>query len=338
MDSTCRSASSDATPHAVTRPALPAVGARRVPTPFPPAPEALLVRSVPIRSGRKEHPPWHPRARVLRRAPHPVAAPVPQLVDPRGPSRMDGSWSTTPPSPTSLARPQRRVVAPAQLRIAAAAPASCAERSSRSASPCAARWRSTLAGGGRLHPGVAPCGSSAGSTRSTPGQASSGATCAPMPGSSPSSGRTSSALTRREVAEPVDVVVMDLSYLAVADALPQLDLGLLSPGAQLVALVKPTYELLAADPASVARAVALVQRAMVQRGGGSWARSPPPSPAREERSRSSSTPCVPLRTSVSPAEPPIPGQLRVRHRMITAMRGRVRDDAFTADVVLLLTR
>lgn len=77
-------------------------------------------------------------------------------------------------------------------------------------------------------------------------------------------------LTRCEVAEPVDLVVMDLSYLAVASALPQLDLGLLSAAAQLVVLVKPTYELhaptLAADPASVARAVALVQRAMVQHG------------------------------------------------------------------------
>jgi 23S rRNA (cytidine1920-2'-O)/16S rRNA (cytidine1409-2'-O)-methyltransferase len=89
-----------------------------------------------------------------------------------------------------------------------------------------------------------------------------------------------SALTRRQVAEPVDVVVMDLSYLAVADALPQLDLGLLSPGAQLVVLVKPTFELhaarLAADPASVARAVALVQRAMVQHGWSAIRQEPSP--------------------------------------------------------------
>jgi 23S rRNA (cytidine1920-2'-O)/16S rRNA (cytidine1409-2'-O)-methyltransferase len=79
-----------------------------------------------------------------------------------------------------------------------------------------------------------------------------------------------SVLTRREVAELVDVVVMDLSYLAVADALPQLDPGLLSASAQLVVLVKPTYELhaptLAADGASVAQAVARVQRAMAQHG------------------------------------------------------------------------
>lgn len=79
-----------------------------------------------------------------------------------------------------------------------------------------------------------------------------------------------SVLTRRRVADLADVVVMDLSYLAVADALPQLDPGLLSASAQLVALVKPTYELhaptLAADPASVARAVSRVQRAMTQHG------------------------------------------------------------------------
>ena len=79
-----------------------------------------------------------------------------------------------------------------------------------------------------------------------------------------------SVLTRRRVADLVDVVVMDLSYLAVADALPQLDPGLLSASAQLVVLVKPTYELhaptLAADPASVARAVSRVQQAMTQHG------------------------------------------------------------------------
>ena len=68
------------------------------------------------------------------------------------------------------------------------------------------------------------------------------------------------------VPEPVDVVTMDLSYLALADALPQLHLDLLAPGAHLLALVKPTYELragtLAADPGSVAAAVAVARRAM----------------------------------------------------------------------------
>ena len=83
MDSTCRSVSSDATPHAVTRPALPAVGACPVPpTPFPPANEALLDRSVPIRSEREEHPPWHPRsARPLSLLPTLLQCRFPQLVE-----------------------------------------------------------------------------------------------------------------------------------------------------------------------------------------------------------------------------------------------------------------
>jgi len=73
-------------------------------------------------------------------------------------------------------------------------------------------------------------------------------------------------LGRDRVPEPVGLVTMDLSYLAVADALPQLDRALLEPGALLVALVKPTYELhspvLAADPACVEQAVARAVGAM----------------------------------------------------------------------------
>ena len=89
-----------------------------------------------------------------------------------------------------------------------------------------------------------------------------------------------SVLTRRLVADLVDVVVMDLSYLAVADALPQLDPGLLAASAQLVALVKPTHELraptLAADPDSVARAVSRVQWAMTQHGWSVMSQLPSP--------------------------------------------------------------
>jgi 23S rRNA (cytidine1920-2'-O)/16S rRNA (cytidine1409-2'-O)-methyltransferase len=72
------------------------------------------------------------------------------------------------------------------------------------------------------------------------------------------------------VPEPVGLVTMDLSYLSVADALPQLGRTPLATGARLVALVKPTYELhrrtLAADEASVERAVAQVGRAMERQG------------------------------------------------------------------------
>jgi 23S rRNA (cytidine1920-2'-O)/16S rRNA (cytidine1409-2'-O)-methyltransferase len=71
---------------------------------------------------------------------------------------------------------------------------------------------------------------------------------------------------RTMLPEPVDLVTLDLSYLAVADALPQLDRALLAPEAHLVALVKPTYELhsaaLAADQARVDQAVGVATHAM----------------------------------------------------------------------------
>jgi 23S rRNA (cytidine1920-2'-O)/16S rRNA (cytidine1409-2'-O)-methyltransferase len=87
------------------------------------------------------------------------------------------------------------------------------------------------------------------------------------------------------VPEPVGLVTMDLSYLPVADALPQLDRAILAPGARLVALVKPTFELrspsLAADPARVADAVALASGAMTREG---WdVSSAAPSPVRGAR-------------------------------------------------------
>jgi 23S rRNA (cytidine1920-2'-O)/16S rRNA (cytidine1409-2'-O)-methyltransferase len=74
------------------------------------------------------------------------------------------------------------------------------------------------------------------------------------------------------VRDSIDLVTMDLSYLSVADALPQLDHALLAPRAALVALVKPTYELrqgaLAAEPTEVRRAVARAAGAM---DGHGWA-------------------------------------------------------------------
>lgn len=72
------------------------------------------------------------------------------------------------------------------------------------------------------------------------------------------------------VPEPVELVTVDLSYLALADALPQLDPAVLAPEADLLALVKPTYELRAAtladDPALVADAVHAVRERMAQEG------------------------------------------------------------------------
>jgi len=43
--------------------------------------------------------------------------------------------------------------------------------------------------------------------------------------------------------EPVDVITLDLSYLAIALAVPQLGSLRFAPGADLIALVKPMYEL-----------------------------------------------------------------------------------------------
>jgi 23S rRNA (cytidine1920-2'-O)/16S rRNA (cytidine1409-2'-O)-methyltransferase len=65
---------------------------------------------------------------------------------------------------------------------------------------------------------------------------------------------------RSLVAERIDVITMDVSYLAVADAVPQLERLDLADDAQFVALVKPTFELrrgtLAATDGDLQEAVA----------------------------------------------------------------------------------
>ena len=70
--------------------------------------------------------------------------------------------------------------------------------------------------------------------------------------------------------EPVDLVTMDLSYLAVADAIGQLDPRLLAPAARLISLVKPTFELhaaaLANRPEQVAVAMDAAARALEDHG------------------------------------------------------------------------
>ena len=48
------------------------------------------------------------------------------------------------------------------------------------------------------------------------------------------------------ISEAVNLITMDLSYLAVADAIGQIDRQLLAPATQLIALIKPTFELHAA--------------------------------------------------------------------------------------------
>jgi 23S rRNA (cytidine1920-2'-O)/16S rRNA (cytidine1409-2'-O)-methyltransferase len=50
-------------------------------------------------------------------------------------------------------------------------------------------------------------------------------------------------LTTRHVPDAVEVVTMDLSYLSITRALPQLEQLEMAPGADLLALVKPMFEL-----------------------------------------------------------------------------------------------
>jgi 23S rRNA (cytidine1920-2'-O)/16S rRNA (cytidine1409-2'-O)-methyltransferase len=68
------------------------------------------------------------------------------------------------------------------------------------------------------------------------------------------------------ISEPVDLITMDLSYLAIADAIGQVDQQMLAPAAQLIALVKPTFELRAAtladQPQQVAAAAQAATRAL----------------------------------------------------------------------------
>jgi 23S rRNA (cytidine1920-2'-O)/16S rRNA (cytidine1409-2'-O)-methyltransferase len=65
----------------------------------------------------------------------------------------------------------------------------------------------------------------------------------------------------RLIPVPVEIVCLDLSYLALADAIPQLTSVELSAGAQLIALVKPTFELRASslivDGDAIDKAVAI---------------------------------------------------------------------------------
>src|SRR5262245_49261743 len=82
------------------------------------------------------------------------------------------------------------------------------------------------------------------------------------------------------VPEPVDLVTLGLSYLSVAGALPHLERLAFAPGADLVALVKPTFELhrptLAARPADMAAALRLAAGAAEAMGWTVLATCPAP--------------------------------------------------------------
>lgn len=83
-------------------------------------------------------------------------------------------------------------------------------------------------------------------------------------------GRNLGALSACEVPESIGLITIDLSYLSIALALPQLDVLDLAAGADLVALVKPTFELrsgtLAKDEAHVRSAIAVVRSALEDLG------------------------------------------------------------------------
>ena len=87
-------------------------------------------------------------------------------------------------------------------------------------------------------------------------------------------------LDPRLIREPADLLTMDLSYLAVSDAIGQVDRRILAPAAQLIALVKPTFELhsgqLADQPAQVAAAATAATRALGDHGWRVLAREPSP--------------------------------------------------------------
>lgn len=84
------------------------------------------------------------------------------------------------------------------------------------------------------------------------------------------------------ISEPADLITMDLSYLAIADAIGQVDQRILTPAAQLIALVKPTFELHAAtradQPQQVAAAVETAARALEDHGWRILGQQPSPIP------------------------------------------------------------
>jgi 23S rRNA (cytidine1920-2'-O)/16S rRNA (cytidine1409-2'-O)-methyltransferase len=79
------------------------------------------------------------------------------------------------------------------------------------------------------------------------------------------------ALTRSLVPDAVELVTLDLSYLSLADAVPELDRVQLAREADLVALVKPMFELgLDRPPSSPAQLHHAVDAAAVGIGAAGW--------------------------------------------------------------------
>ncbi len=78
-------------------------------------------------------------------------------------------------------------------------------------------------------------------------------------------------LTTELVPEPVDLVVVDLSYLSLGSALPQLNRIDYAPAAELIALVKPMFELrLASAPSDEPSLMAALEAATVGATEAGW--------------------------------------------------------------------
>jgi 23S rRNA (cytidine1920-2'-O)/16S rRNA (cytidine1409-2'-O)-methyltransferase len=82
------------------------------------------------------------------------------------------------------------------------------------------------------------------------------------------------------ISEPVDLITTDLSYLTIAEAIGQIDGQMPAPAAQLIVLVKPTFELhaatLADQPQQVAAAVEMATRALEDHGWRVLGKQPSP--------------------------------------------------------------
>ena len=73
------------------------------------------------------------------------------------------------------------------------------------------------------------------------------------------------------IPEPVEVVTIDVSYLALAAAVEQLDRIVIAPGADLVGLVKPMFELrMATAPTDAATVDTATERALVGIEAAGW--------------------------------------------------------------------
>ena len=83
-------------------------------------------------------------------------------------------------------------------------------------------------------------------------------------------GHNLGSVTRADVPDLVELITVDVSYLALVDAVPQLNRLDIDATADLVALVKPTFELrrgwVATSEDDVANAVAVAATAVVQSG------------------------------------------------------------------------